>query len=56
MARLEKRQDKEAKRLQRKDHKVSPDSPEAIGSVDDMLPDLEDDSPSASSESDGARP
>lgn len=40
MARLEKRQEKEARRLQRKDHKVSPDSPEAIGSVDEIIPDL----------------
>jgi hypothetical protein len=42
MARLEKRQEKEAKRQQRKDTKVSPDSPEAIGSLDDILPDLSD--------------
>lgn len=38
MARLEKRQEKEAKRIQRKEHKVSPDSPEALGSVEDIAP------------------
>jgi len=36
MARLEKRQEKEARRIQRKDTKISPDSPEAIGSADEM--------------------
>lgn len=41
MARLEKRQEKEARRLQRKENKVSPDSPEAIGSVDEILPELD---------------
>lgn len=42
MARLEKRQEKEARRLQRKETKVSPDSPEAIGSVDEIVADLND--------------
>ena len=40
MARIEKRQEKEARKLQRKDHKVSPDSPEAIGSLEELIPDL----------------
>jgi len=53
---MEKRQEKEAKRLQRKDHKVSPDSPEAIGSVDDILSDLDDETPSVQSDSDSAHP
>lgn len=38
--RLERRQEKEARKQQRKTHKVSPDSPEAIGSVEELLPEL----------------
>ncbi|MEJ5367372.1 MAG: hypothetical protein WHT08_03575 [Bryobacteraceae bacterium] len=36
----ERRQEKEARKQQRKMHKVSPDSPEAIGSVEELLPEL----------------
>ncbi len=50
---MEKRQEKEARRLQRKETKVSPDSPEAIGSVEDILPDLND-SPATSSHDAGS--
>lgn len=38
--RLERRQEKEARKRQRKGQKISPDSPEAIGSVDELLPEL----------------
>ncbi len=38
--RLERRQEKQARKQQRKAHRVSPDSPEAIGSVEELLPDL----------------
>jgi len=38
--RLERRQEKEARKQQRKGQKISPDSPEAIGSLDELLPEL----------------
>ncbi|MBI4890976.1 MAG: hypothetical protein HY821_10170 [Acidobacteria bacterium] len=53
MARLEKRQEKEARRLQRKDQKISPDSPEALGSIEEFLPDPEN--TPQSSQADGSR-
>jgi|GEM_PF-2804706 len=38
--RLERRQEKEARKQQRKGQKISPDSPEAIGSLEELLPEL----------------
>jgi hypothetical protein len=38
--RVERRQEKAARKQLRKEHKVSPDSPEAIGSVEELLPEL----------------
>jgi len=38
--RIERRQEKAARKQQRKEHKISPDSPEAIGSLDELVPEL----------------
>lgn len=38
--RIERRQEKAVRKQQRKEHKVSPDSPEAIGSVEELVPEL----------------
>ncbi|GIU79036.1 MAG: hypothetical protein KatS3mg005_2274 [Bryobacteraceae bacterium] len=38
--RVERRQEKEARKQARREHKISPDSPEAIGSVEELLPEM----------------